>query len=78
MLCKTIEYEDFLGNKRKDDCYFNLSEAEVVEIRVIAFGVASPTRNAVVNTPATAIPDNIVELFAFVKLIAVFARLFIL
>ena len=34
MLCKTIENEDFLGNKRKDDCYFNLSEAEVVVVEM--------------------------------------------
>lgn len=31
MLKKTIEYVDFDGNKRKEDHYFNLTEAEIIE-----------------------------------------------
>lgn len=31
MFKKTIEYEDYDGNKRKEDFYFHLNKAEVVE-----------------------------------------------
>lgn len=31
MICKTITYEDFDGNKRTEDFWFNLTEAEVIE-----------------------------------------------
>lgn len=34
MLKKTIEFEDYYGNPRKEDFYFNLSEAEVTEMAV--------------------------------------------
>lgn len=32
MIKETIEYEDYNGVKRKEDFYFNLTEAEVVEM----------------------------------------------
>lgn len=32
MLKKTIEFEDYYGNPRKEDFYFNLSEAEIIEM----------------------------------------------
>ena len=34
MLKKTIEYTDFNGVKRKEDFYFNLSKAELMEMEL--------------------------------------------
>ena len=34
MLKKTITYEDFDGNKRTEDFYFNLSKAEIMEMEL--------------------------------------------
>lgn len=34
MLKKTITYEDFDGNKRTEDFYFNLTKAEVAEMEL--------------------------------------------
>ncbi len=34
MYIKTIEYKDYLGNVRKEDFYFNLSEAEIMEMEL--------------------------------------------
>ena len=34
MLKKTIEYTDFNGTQRKEDFYFNLSKAEVMEMEM--------------------------------------------
>lgn len=34
MLKKTIEYTDFNGNKRKEDFYFNLTKAEILEMEM--------------------------------------------
>lgn len=31
MVCKTVEYEDFSGNKRTQKLYFNLTRAEMAE-----------------------------------------------
>ena len=31
MFVKTITYQDFLGNERTEDFYFNLTEAEIIE-----------------------------------------------
>ena len=36
MLKKTIKYTDYMGNEREEDFYFNLSQAEVMEME---FGV---------------------------------------
>ena len=33
MLKKTITYEDFNGVERKEDFYFNLSKAEIMEMQ---------------------------------------------
>jgi hypothetical protein len=38
MLKKTIEYTDFDGNPRKEDFYFNLTEAEVTEMEMSTDG----------------------------------------
>lgn len=32
MYAKTIEYEDYNGNKRKETFYFNLSKAEIIDL----------------------------------------------
>ena len=34
MLIKTIEYEDYNGMKRKEDFYFNLSKADIIEMEL--------------------------------------------
>ena len=34
MLKQTIECEDYSGNKQKIDCYFNINEAELIELKV--------------------------------------------
>lgn len=38
MLKKTIPYDDFNGLKRKEDFYFNLTEAELTEMELSAEG----------------------------------------
>lgn len=38
MLKKTIEYKDYNGNTRKEDFYFNLTEAEVTEMELSVEG----------------------------------------
>lgn len=38
MLKKTISYDDFNGLKRKEDFYFNLTEAELTEMELSAEG----------------------------------------
>lgn len=38
MLKKTITYEDFNGNTRTEDFYFNLTQAEVVEMQLSTSG----------------------------------------
>lgn len=38
MLKKTITYTDYNGNERKEDFYFNLSKAEVIEMDMSTTG----------------------------------------
>ena len=38
MLKKTIKYEDFDGNKREEDFYFNLTKAEITEMELSESG----------------------------------------
>lgn len=38
MLKRTFEYVDYNGNKRKEDHYFNLTQAEIMEIEMKAEG----------------------------------------
>lgn len=33
MIKKTVTYEDFAGNKVTEDCYFNLTETELLELQ---------------------------------------------
>lgn len=48
MLKKTISYTDYDGNKRVEDCYFNLSKAELSEMELsIDGGLASMLKRIV-------------------------------
>jgi hypothetical protein len=60
MLKKTITYTDFDGNERTEDFYFNLTQAEVVEIEHSVNGGLSLTLQKITkNQDAT----KIVKLF---------------
>lgn len=48
MLKKTITYEDFDGNKRTEDFYFNLSKAEVLEMEMGISGGMTQMLNKIV------------------------------
>ena len=50
MLKKTIEYTDYDGNKRKEDFYFNFSEAELAEMELKVPGGMSATLNRIINS----------------------------
>lgn len=48
MLKKTFEYVDYNGNSRKEDHYFNLTEAEITEMELgTTGGFAEMIQNAV-------------------------------
>ena len=49
MLTKTIEYEDFNGEMRKEKFYFNLTEAEAAEIEMSTDGGLSEMIQRIVN-----------------------------
>ena len=48
MIKKTIEYTDYNGEKRKEDFYFNLNKAEVMEIELSKNGGLSEYINRIV------------------------------
>jgi len=48
MLKKTITYTDYNGNERKEDYYFNLSKAEIMEMELSTTGGLSEMINRVV------------------------------
>lgn len=48
MLKKTITYEDFDGNSRTEDFYFNLSKAEVLEMELGVSGGMTQMLNKIV------------------------------
>lgn len=48
MLKKTITYEDYDGNQRTEDFYFNLSKAEVAEMEMSAEGGLTKTLESIV------------------------------
>lgn len=50
MLKKTVNYVDYNGVERKEDFYFNLSKAEVVELEMSVDGGLSQTLQAMVNS----------------------------
>ncbi len=49
MLKKTIVYEDFDGNERKEDFYFNLSKAEVMEMELGVTGGMAQMINKIIE-----------------------------
>ena len=56
MLKKAITYKDYNGNERSEDFYFNLSEAEVMEMEMsTAGGLAEMIRGIVAAQDAPAI-----------------------
>lgn len=48
MLKKTITYEDYDGNKRTEDFYFNLSKAEVLEMEMGISGGMTQMLNRII------------------------------
>ena len=48
MLKKTIEYTDFNGVDRKEDFYFNLTEAEIMEMEMSTVGGLTEMINKIV------------------------------
>jgi len=48
MLKKTITYEDYDGNKRTEDFYFNLSKAEIMEMELSISGGMTQMLNRIV------------------------------
>ena len=49
MLKKTITYEDFDGNQRTEDFYFNLTKAEIIEMEVSVDGGLSEALKKIVE-----------------------------
>ena len=50
MLKKTIKYEDYNGVERNEDFYFNLSEAEIMEMELSVTGGLTEMINKIVTT----------------------------
>lgn len=56
MLKKTIEYTDYNGTERKEDFYFNLTQAEIMEMEMSTVGgLAEMMQNVVKAQDAPAI-----------------------
>lgn len=53
MYKKTLEYEDFNGDKVKEDLYFNLSKAELLEMNFRAKGGLKNYIEAIINARDT-------------------------
>lgn len=53
MLKKTIEYEDYNGVTRKEDFYFNLTEAELMEMEMSTVGGFAKMIQAIVDSQDT-------------------------
>lgn len=60
MYIKTIEYKDYLGNMRKEDFYFNLSESEVMEMELSKEGGFSQWITRIANAQNT---PELIKLF---------------
>lgn len=50
MLKKTIEYVDYNGATRKEDFYFNLTKAEIMEMEMSVVGGLTEMINKVIST----------------------------
>lgn len=61
MVKKTIEYEDYNGNKIKDDFFFDISPAEAIEMETEQHGGLGENLKKMANT------NNIPELMKFFK-----------
>lgn len=60
MFKKIIEYEDFLGEKRKEECRFHLTETEILEMNFKRSGALSSQIQSIID--AKNLPE-IYELF---------------
>lgn len=60
MLKKTIKYEDFDGNSREEDFYFNLTKAEIIKMETSEKGGLTKLLDQIVKTQDT---PQIVEMF---------------
>lgn len=60
MYIKTIEYTDYSGNKRKEDFYFNLNEAELMEMQLQVNGGYDQWVKRIANAQNTA---ELIKLF---------------
>lgn len=67
MLCKKINYTDFDGNEREEEFYFNLTEAELVEMDYSAVGGFEKTVKAIYEARDRA---RVIELFKKIILMA--------
>lgn len=67
MLKKTIVYNDYDGNERSENFYFNLSKAEVMEMEFSFTGGMTNVIEQMVNTQDTA---RIMELFKKIIMMA--------
>lgn len=50
MITKTVEYTDFNGNKRTDTLYFNLTEAELMDMELSEEGGLSGKLSSIVES----------------------------
>lgn len=60
MLKKTITYEDFDGNQRTEDFYFNLSKAEVLEMEL---GISGGMTQMLTKIVAAQDGERIIKIF---------------
>lgn len=60
MLKKTIEYTDYNGLKRKEDFYFNLTKAEIMEMELSTTGGLAEMIQKIIDTQDT---PQIIKLF---------------
>ena len=60
MLKKTIEYTDYNGVKRKEDFYFNLTKAEIMEMELSTTGGLAEMIQKIIDTQDT---PQIIKLF---------------
>lgn len=60
MIKKTIAYEDYNGNPRKEDFFFNLSKAELMEMELVQDGGMEQLIQRIIDTQDR---KKIVEIF---------------
>lgn len=49
MIKETVEYVDYDGNQRKEDCWFHLTEAEIVELELTTPGGLTKKINQIIE-----------------------------